>query len=387
VSAQGADRGKSDLMRMSESIKGAFWSDVASQSVSLGSFSPSPGARSLWRVQASSQQVQVRQRKGGKQPRSVLRQASVAHLGKAPQALHDTEGMFTAGPGGRAQAVESALERTQRPARVGTAVDAVTDATLQCALAVRLAPVRLIAKDLALLAVQQLPHLGDVRNVGRRGGQSVHDATLVGAHVRFHPKVPLTALLGLVHLRISRFILVLGRGRGLDDRGVHDRPGLEQQPLLLQQRADLGKDRLRQGMLLQKVPEAQDRRLIRDRILTELDASKAPHRLGVVQRILHRRIGQVEPLLHEVDPQHPLHRHRLGAVAGLPIVRLDQPVQVLSGDHRIHLGQETLPPRHLALLIPGRRGKRRLLHRLAPLKATARCTQYLSATPTCAELP
>ena len=41
-------------------------------------------------------------------PRRVLRQASVAHLGEAPQALHHVEGMLAASPGGRAQAVELA---------------------------------------------------------------------------------------------------------------------------------------------------------------------------------------------------------------------------------------------------------------------------------------
>jgi len=36
--------------------------------------------------------------------------------------------------------------------------------------------------------------------------------------------------------------------------------------------------------------------------------AKATHRFAVVQRILHRRIRQIEPLLDDVDPQHPRQR-------------------------------------------------------------------------------
>jgi hypothetical protein len=62
----------------------------------------------------------------------------------------------------------------------------------------------------------------------------VHDAALVAADVRLHAKVPLLALARLVHLRIARLVLILGRGRSCDDRGVHNGAGLEQQVALLQ---------------------------------------------------------------------------------------------------------------------------------------------------------
>jgi hypothetical protein len=41
--------------------------------------------------------------------------------------------------------------------------------------------------------------------------------------MRLHPEIPLIAFLGLVHLRVTRFALVLGRGRGGDDGGINDR--------------------------------------------------------------------------------------------------------------------------------------------------------------------
>jgi hypothetical protein len=40
--------------------------------------------------------------------------------------------------------------------------------------------------------------------------------------MRLHPEIPLIAFLGLVHLRVTRFALVLGRGRGGNDRRIND---------------------------------------------------------------------------------------------------------------------------------------------------------------------
>ena len=58
----------------------------------------------------------------------------------------------------------------------------------------------------------------------------------------------------------SRLSLVLGRGRRGNDRRIDDRAGLQQQPLLVEQRADFGKDPLGQLAPLQQVTESQNRR-------------------------------------------------------------------------------------------------------------------------------
>jgi hypothetical protein len=122
-----------------------------------------------------------------------------------------------------------------------------------------------------------------------------------------------------------------------------------------------------QPVLLEEVTEAPDRRLVRDLVVAQLHAGEAPHRLAVVDRIFRLRIRQVEPLLQEVDPQHPLQVVRRTTLARVRMVRLDQLDQPRPRDHRIHLGQEPLPPRHLALPAPGRRRERLLLvHRVTP---------------------
>jgi len=85
--------------------------------------------------------------------------------------------------------------------------------------------------DLRLLAVQQVGGLGDVGHVGRTHHHRVHQLAIpVRANVRFHPEIPLMALLGLVHLRVAFALGILGRGRRGAERGVHQRAFAQQQP-------------------------------------------------------------------------------------------------------------------------------------------------------------
>ena len=76
-----------------------------------------------------------------------------------------------------------------------------------------------------------------------------------------------------------------------------------------------------QIMLLQQVPEVQDRRLIRQRI-RQSQSHKPTHGLRLVEQILHPRITQVIEQLHAMNPQHHAQRVRLPTAAGLRIERL-----------------------------------------------------------------
>jgi hypothetical protein len=54
-------------------------------------------------------------------------------------------------------------------------------------------------------------------------------------------------------------------------------------------------------VLLQQMPEAAHRGLVRRRLAAQVDADEAAHRRRIKERFLDRRVGQVEPLLQEVD--------------------------------------------------------------------------------------
>src|SRR5215213_4709081 len=99
----------------------------------------------------------------------------------------------------------------------------------------------------------------------------------------FIPKLPLVAFLRLVHLRVAALLLVLGRGRRGDDRGVDNRSLPHQQAALLQQRADFVEQSLGQFVSLQPMPEMQHRGRVGDRVAVQRNPGKAAQRLAVVE--------------------------------------------------------------------------------------------------------
>ena len=111
---------------------------------------------------------------------------------------------------------------------------------------------------------------------------------------------------------------------------------------------DLFEQRPAQVVLFQQVAEFADRGFVRHRLAAQIDASEPTHRKRLVQRLLHPGVGQVKPLLQEIDPQHTLHTHRRAAVAGFGVDRGDQRTQILPWHNLLHLGQERRPPRRFA---------------------------------------
>ncbi|AAW75732.1 unknown protein [Xanthomonas oryzae pv. oryzae KACC 10331] len=203
-----------------------------------------------------------------------------------------------------------------------------------------------------LLAVQQLVRLRDIGHVGRRAFDVVHQpGVIVHPDVRLHPEVILIPLLGLVHVRIALALLVLGRTGRRNDRGIHDRPAPQTLPFTRQVRVDPVEQLARQIMPLQQMPEVENRRFIRH-LVQPADLREAAHRHRVVQRFFRRGIAQRIPLLQKVDAQHRLQPIRLSPrLPRLWIVRLDQRQQALPWHDLIHLGQEHLTPRPLALAV------------------------------------
>jgi len=88
--------------------------------------------------------------------------------------------------------------------------------------------------------------------------------------------------------------------------------------------------------------------VVRD-CLAQRQLREHAHRRDLVERLFHRRIGKPEPVLHQVDPQYLLQRVGMPTTSRQRIDRLDQLKQRLPGDHQLHLGQEQLSPRLLAL--------------------------------------
>src|SRR6185437_16796160 len=97
----------------------------------------------------------------------------------------------------------------QRLASVTTAVNSVANPDSLGTLAVRFTPVGLIPKEFLLCPVQQMRHLGDIRGIGWRGGQTMDDAAAIRADMGLHPKMPVFSFARLMHLRVACTVGIL----------------------------------------------------------------------------------------------------------------------------------------------------------------------------------
>lgn len=162
-----------------------------------------------------------------------------------------------------------------------------------------------------------------------------------------HPEIPLVAFLGLMHFGITLALAVLRRARRGDQRSVHHRAGAQQQPLLAQQVVDHAKDLLGQLVPLQQTAKPQNRRLVGQSSFPVVQLSELAKQRHVVQRFLHGRVAQREPLLHEMDAQHRLHGKRWTAAAAVGRIGRHQFHQCGPWHHAVHLFQELALSRSL----------------------------------------
>src|ERR1700674_1112893 len=76
-----------------------------------------------------------------------------------------------------------------------------------------------------------------------------------------------------------------------------------------------------------------------------------PHPRRIVQRLFYPRVGQVEPLLQKINPQHAFPSHRRPPVPHFGIHRFDQLTQFRPWHHLFHLFQKQRPPRLLPVTL------------------------------------
>ncbi|MBB5060049.1 hypothetical protein HDF16_004785 [Granulicella aggregans] len=105
---------------------------------------------------------------------------------------------------------------------------------------------------------------------------------------------------------------------------IDDCAGLDADALSRQMQVHCVEQGTPKVMLFKQVPEAQHGRFIRRRSHAKVDASEPPQCGGLVKRLFDAGVGQVEPLLHEVGPQHDRKPDRTTTVADLRVMWLDQ---------------------------------------------------------------
>ena len=101
--------------------------------------------------------------------------------------------------------------------------------------------------------------------------------------MRFGAKIPLIPLLGLMHLRIARFLFVLGGTWSRDDRGIDDRAPTDRHATAGKTAVHLGKQLLTKFVLLEKPPKFTERGFVGSSLTTQIDLRKTPHRDAFVE--------------------------------------------------------------------------------------------------------
>jgi len=234
-----------------------------------------------------------------------------------------------------------------------------------------------IGKDIGLRSAQKEPGLDDVLNIDSSASQAV-DQPGLGIHpnVGLHAKVPLIALLSLMHLRVPCARGILGRAWRRDDRGIQNHALGESQTAARQIAIHRFKDSGSPPMRLQQMPKIQNRRLIRHPPFSQAQSRKAAHRENLIQGLFHGRLAQSLPLLNKVNSDRDTRFIRPSAISCLGINRFNQSLNLFPGHHPTQLGEKELPPRPLALDPVFRIGKTYLDHSVCPKKINMNTRQY-----------
>ena len=207
-----------------------------------------------------------------------------------------------------------------------------------------------------------------VVNVGCGDHRAVAQSRLtVHTDVQLHTEIPLLPLAGLVHLGVSGLVGVLGGAGRADDGGVHDGAGVDFDAARLQFHAHACEQGFAQLVVVEQAAEPEHGGGVGHGLATQVDANEAAQAGTVVQGFLAGQVGEVEPVLDEMDAQHALQTDGWTPIACLGVVRCDFVAQRSPRHQRIHGHEKFVAPRGFAMLFKarlcvGRHGKGLLLH-------------------------
>ena len=195
-----------------------------------------------------------------------------------------------------------------------------------------------------IIFTNQCSGLCDVMLIRRGDRNGMHQsAACVHADVALHSEFPLIALFCLVHFRVTGFVRIFSGAGGIDDGCVYNGSALHHVPGLHHNTVDCVKKQLVQTMCFQKMAEIAQRCFIRHCLCHEVNACEFPHGIAVVDSILGSRIGQVEPNLKQIHPQHFFNAHGRTATLSLGIVGPDDTNPLVPGNDLVHDFQKLFP--------------------------------------------
>lgn len=297
-----------------------------------------------------SRLVQIDQSKQGNDLGPIVGQTAVISLQVTKLALDDAKRMFNLGPDFRLGVFDRFQQFSQRGIRQRTSCARAQshmpgDNGVLILFPLLRPDITRITMNVGFRAMQQGMGLGDIKGVGRRGDQRMGEAGVgIDPNMPLHPKVPVVALFGLMHLGVPATALVLGGAGRCNQGGIHLGALAKEQAVLGQHGVDFGQELLGNAVFNQAMPKAQDGAFIRNEIIAFVQAGERTHGGNVVQGFLHPGIGQGKPQLHEVDTQNHCRRKgrppAIGDHRGLDLLHHRQ--QSRRRHHTIDVSQKLL---------------------------------------------
>lgn len=205
-----------------------------------------------------------------------------------------------------------------------------------------------IAVNNLVILTDELSRYGHIMFIGGSHLYRVNQSAAgVNADVALHAEAPFIAFFRLMHLRVACFLRILcGAGR-IENGGVHNRTALHHMAGGYHDAVDGVKEQLIQTVFLQQVPELAKRCLVRDILRHEINAGELTHGIAVVDRVLGGRIGEVEPDLQQIHPQHPLDTHGRTPPLAAGVIRRNDADPLIPRDNLVHDFEELFPSRFL----------------------------------------
>lgn len=333
----------------------------------------------------------------------ILCQATIAHLGRVPQTLQGQERVLGLGSYTGPALIRFLVGLGQRMVLVGAFVGGEVLRlwrNLLDPLTLLPAPVGTISIEAGFLAVQQVRHLVVVQmripimDVGRSDTRAMNQASAaIRANVRFYAKAPLVALSDLMHFlnsfleRIATLLLVLGRRRDSDQRGIHKCVARElfesvsRHSIGQQQLADRGEQHRVQRVFFEQVAKVEQGCGVRYPLPSQIKPAELAEHGNIVENVFAAFVAQVEP----VGP----HSTFAASAPCPPAAVRSQPSGPETDSNNAVRSRRRTPPtasgfpcasetrrlarRSVVFLASSCRCQRHLLHRLVP------CDRYFSS--------
>jgi len=325
-------------------------------SPALGSCSISGRNLGVKFEESSLRTQQARQSEQRQQQRRVFGQPTIARLLVAEDVLDAVKWMVELGAHPGLELLEQLEQRSgvrfgQRSVLSGATPDMPFHSAVLIFVSLRNSLVARITERYRLTAVQKRIGLGDVAHIGFSRDHGRGEPRIsIDTNVRLHTEVPLITLLGLVHFRVERSVLVFRRRRRCVDRRIDDSACSKPKALGGQELVDGCEVAFSQLVLFHQAPKLRPGRRIRRCLAAQVNSDKTANRLAIIDRTLHAFVGQSKALLGKVHVQHAPHPNRWPtATIASRMERLDFGHRRRPRRHRIDLAQKPIVSRHSCL--------------------------------------